>query len=291
MRTGDLKQIILKLFGNREFYGYEVHKVLLLEDVEVEISRLYRVLNEMRREELLESRWEKSRIGPRKRVYQLGKKGREELNNILVDAIKTVHGFYGAYLMSLLPQINVFDDVVRSFTDGLKGNENVVYVISKHSRMNEFLISNIQRKLPQAKIFLVKPGSLELGLNLDNLFLFDGFYNDIPLKTDFADCMIVIDLPKKEYLERALKEWRRVLNSNGKLAILTPTILLEKYEDPLTIGNFIEKHEHETIEKGEHIDKNILEGHVKQYFNTIEEETIVHMTIFRAFEPLQFERY
>jgi ubiquinone/menaquinone biosynthesis C-methylase UbiE len=108
--------------------------------------------------------------------------------------------------------------------------------------MHEVLIPNIQSRLPQAKIFLVKPVQLELDLNLDNLFFLDGFYNDIPLKNDYADCMIVIDLPKKEYLERALKEWHRVLKSNGKLAILTPSILLEKYEDPLSIGDFIEKH-------------------------------------------------
>jgi len=48
------------LFGNREFYGYEVHKVLVSEDVKVEISRLYRVHNEMMREVLLEGRWKKS---------------------------------------------------------------------------------------------------------------------------------------------------------------------------------------------------------------------------------------
>jgi len=60
MRTGDLKQVTLKLFGNREFYGYEVHKVLVSEDVKVEISRLYRVHNEMMREVLLEGRWKKS---------------------------------------------------------------------------------------------------------------------------------------------------------------------------------------------------------------------------------------
>jgi PadR family transcriptional regulator PadR len=286
MKTGDLKQIILRLFGNREFYGYEVHKVLVSEDVEVEMSRLYRVLNEMRREELLEGRWEKSRIGPRRRVYRLGKNGREALNKILLDAIRTVHGFYGAYLMSLLPEVNVFDDIVRSFTDGSKGYENIVYVLTKYSRMHEVLISNIQSRLPQAKIFLVKPGQVELDLNFDNMFFLDGFYNDIPLKNDYADCMIIIDLPKREYLERALKEWHRVLKSHGKLAILTPSILLEKYEDPLTIGDFIEKHEHETIEKGEHIDKAILEKQVKQYFNAFEEKSIVHISILRVSEPV-----
>jgi len=290
MKTGDLKQIILRLFGNREFYGYEVHKVLVSEDVKVEMSRLYRVLNEMRREELLEGRWEKSRIGPRRRVYRLGRKGKVALTKILLDAIRTVHGFYGAYLMSLLPEVNVFDDIVRSFTDGSTGYENIVYVITKYSRMHEVLIPNIQSRLPHAKIFLVKPRQLELDLNLDNLFFLDGFYNDIPLKNDYADCMIIIDLPKREYLEQAMKEWHRVLMSNGKLTILTPSILLEKYEDPLSIGDFIEKHEHETIEKGEHIDKTLLEEHVKQYFNTIEEKSIVHITILRVSEPVQFER-
>ncbi|MCW4038083.1 MAG: helix-turn-helix transcriptional regulator [Candidatus Bathyarchaeota archaeon] len=290
MKTGDLKQIILRLFGNREFYGYQVHKVLLSEDVKVEMSRLYRVLNEMRREELLEGRWEKSRIGPRRRVYRLGRRGREALNKILLEAIRTVHGFYGAYLMSLLPEVNVFDDIVRLFTDGSKVYENIVYIMTKYSRMHEVLISNIQSRLPQAKIFLVKPGQLELDLKLDNLFFLDGFYNDIPLKNDYADCMVVIGLPKLEYLERALKEWHRVLKSNGKLTILTPSILLERYEEPLTIGDFIEKHEHETIEKGEHVDKTVLEEQVNKYFNSIEEKSIVHITILRVSDPVQIER-
>ena len=45
-----------------------------------------------------------------------------------------------------------------------------------------------------------------------------------------------------------------MISQNGKLAILTPTILVQRYKDPLTISQFIEKYEHETIGKGEHID-------------------------------------
>ena len=285
MRTGDLKQIILKLFGNREFYGYQIHKVLVSEEVKIEISRLYRVLNEMMREELLEGRWEKSRIGPRKRVYKLGKKGRNDLNNILLDAIKTVHGFYGGYLMSLLPKINVFDEIVSSFTDGLKGYVNMAYLISKESRMNKILISTIQNKFPQMKIFLVKPSSVEDDLNLDNLLIMDGTYNLIPLKDKYLDLLLVIDLPKKEHLETALKEWHRVLKQDGKLAICTPTILVSKYENPLTIGDFIEKYEHETIEKGEKIDRDFLKTQLTNFFDKVEEKQIVHISIFLMSNP------
>ena len=287
MKTADLKKVILKLFGHKEFYGYEVHKGLASEGVELEISRLYRVLNEMLKEELLESSWKKSRLGPKKRMYQLSGKGSAALNEIFIDAIKTVHSFYGRYLLSLIPQINVFEEIYQLLTNELKGDEIVVFLTINFSPIHEMIIQHLHSKVPRGKIFFVKPTSLLVDMNIDNLFFLDGFYNDLPLKNDYADCMIVIDLPKKEYLERALKVWHRVLKPNGKLVILTPSILLEKYEDPLTIGNFIEKHEHETIEQGKHIDKEVLEEQLKKYFNKIEEKTFVHMTTLRVSEPVK----
>lgn len=287
MRTADLKKAILRLFGHKEFYGYEVHKILASEGIELEISRLYRVLNEMLREELLESSWKKSRLGPKKRMYQLGEKGKAALHEIFMEAIKTVHSFYGAYLLSLIPKTNVFEEIHHLLTSKLKDDEIVVFITTDFSPIHKIILQKLHIKLPHGKVYLVKPSSLVVDVNFDNLLFLDGFYNNIPLKTDYADCMIVIDLPKEQYLERALKEWHRVLKPNGNLAILTPSILLEKYEDPLTIGDFIEKHEHETIEKGEHIDKELLEAQVKHYFKKIEEKSLVHMTILRVSEPVQ----
>jgi PadR family transcriptional regulator PadR len=287
LRTEDLKKVILKLFSHKEFYGYEVHKVLASEGVELEISRLYRVLNDMRKEGLLESSWETSRLGPRKRMYRLGEKGRVAFNDIFVDAIKTVHTFYGTYLLGLIPKINVFEEIYRLLTNELKENEIIVFITKGFTPMHEMIVQHLHSKLPRGKIVLVKPGSLIVDVILDNLLLLDGFHNDIPLKTDYADHMIVINLPTNEHLELALKEWHRVLKPNGKLAILTPSILLEKYDDPLTIGDFIEKHEHETIEKGEHIDKIILKEQVKHYFKNIEEKSLVHMTTLKLSEPVQ----
>jgi len=287
MRSADLKTLILKLFGHKEFYGYEVHKVLASEGIELEISQLYRVLKEMLKEELLESSWKTSQLGPKKRMYQLGERGKAALNDVFVDTIKTVHSFYGTYLLSLIPKINVFKEIYQLLTNELKDDGIVVFLTINLSPMHEMIIQNLHSKLPHGKIVLVKPNALLVDMNLDNLLFLNGFYNDVPLKTDYADCMIVIDLPKRKYLERALKEWHRVLKPNGKLAIFTPSILIAQYEDPLTIGDFIEKHEHETIEKGEHLNKIILEEQVKHYFKKIEEKSIVHMTILRLSEPVQ----
>jgi len=214
----------------------------------------------------------------------LGKKGREELNNILVDAIKTVHGFYGAYLMNLPPKINVLHGIIRLLTDGMMSDETIVYIATKFSPMHAMIIYNLQRKIPQGTTFLVKPKSLDLEIKIDNLVSLDGAYSDVLLKDGNANLLVVMDLPEKDILEKALREWHRIISKNGKLVIITPTILVHIYEDPLTIGDFVEKYEHETIEKGIKVDKDRLKKMINNYFSKIDEKEIVHMTILTASE-------
>jgi DNA-binding PadR family transcriptional regulator len=172
----------------------------------------------MLNEKLLESRWTKSRAGPKKRMYRLSAKGRDALNDIFIDAIKTVHSFYGLYLLRLLPKINVFEQIYQLLTHELKGDENIVFITQDFTPIHEIIIQTLHRNLPHGKIFLVKPDAVEVDLSLANLLYLDGYYNNIPLKTDYIDCMIVIDLPKQESLNQALKEWYRVLTTNGILA-------------------------------------------------------------------------
>ena len=99
---------------------------------------------------------------------------------------------------------------------------------------------------------------IEIITNLTDLNILDGTYNNLPFKNDFLDCLVIIDLPKIDILEESLKEWQRALKSNGRLTILTPTILIEKQKHPMTIGDFVEKHEHEILEGGSHIEKDFL---------------------------------
>jgi hypothetical protein len=117
----------------------------------------------------------------------------------------------------------------------------------------------------------------------------DGTYDSIPLRDKLIDLLVIIDLPKEDLLNSAGREWHRVINETGKIAICTPTILLQKYEDPLTIGDFVEKYEHEIIEKGEHIDKEILLSQLKKLFQKVEERNIVHMATITASKPLPLQ--
>jgi PadR family transcriptional regulator PadR len=281
MRMKELKRNILKIVGDKEFYGYELHKKISALDVKIEISRLYRVLNEMLREEFLEGKWEKSYSGPKKRVYKLGEKGRKELDNILLEAIKTVHMFYGKYIIGLPDQVNPIHNLCGLLVDDLEG-DTLGYLIGKYSGMHEIMLHNLHEWIPDTIKYLIKPPSFQMKLKLENLIPIDGTFNNIPLRNNYLDLLVVIDLPSTNSLEESFREWYRIVKKTGKIAIITPSILINKYKDPLTIGNFIEKYEHEKIEKGEYINKEYLQQLLKTNFKQIKEKEIVHMTTLIA---------
>ena len=287
MKTEDIKRIILKLVDSRSdgVHGYEMHKMLVSEKIEVELSRLYRLMNLMLKEGLLEGRWEKSQQGPRKRLYRLGQKGRKELDEIFLDSIEIVHSFYSKYLQSLRPKINVFDDIFSFLSGELKGHENIAYLTTANSAMHKLILFNLQKNVPEGKIYFVKPTAIAADLSLENIVILRGTHEDIPLKDDHVNLLFVIDLPNEGLLDTALKEWHRVISHEGRLAILTPTVLIQKHEDPLTIGQFIEKWEHENIEKGEHIDREILYTTLKMFFQKVEDRQIVHISMILASDP------
>ncbi|NIN51950.1 MAG: hypothetical protein GTN80_06500 [Nitrososphaeria archaeon] len=289
MRTDELKEIILKNFWDKKFYGYDAYKKLISNNIKVELSRIYRVLNEMLREELIEFSWENSQQGPRKKIYCISKKGNEQLNNILLDAINTVHSFYGKYLMNLPSKVNPIDKFINSLVNEVPEEGNLGYIIQKYSTMNEKIIEKIHYATPQKKIYLIKPDSITIrnGHNkIDNLIFLNGTYQDIYLKNDYLCLLIIVNIPEKDFLEEAVKEWHRVLNQAGKLTIVVPTIFISKYEDPLTLGDFIEKFEHEITNEDNHfVDAKFLKTVINKFFNKIVVQNFGHMTMLSAAEP------
>jgi ubiquinone/menaquinone biosynthesis C-methylase UbiE len=119
-------------------------------------------------------------------------------------------------------------------------------------------------------------------LNFDHLSFLNGAYDNIPLRSRYVDLVIIVGVPERNCLENSLREWGRVLKQDGALAIVTPTILVRKYDDPLSIGNFIEKYEREVSEKRDYTEARALEALLEKFFHKVEEKQIIHMTIFSA---------
>ena len=285
MRSEDLKRSILKILSDGESYGYEVHRKLLREGVRIEISRLYRVLNEMLKENYLTGRWEKSVIGPRRRVYKIGRKGAVELNVMLLEAIGTVHEYYGNYLMRLPPKINALNRIGRLLTRELEQGATIGYLVCEYSPFHERMIRILCDEAPKGEVYFIKPASLDIDLEIENLSSLDGTYQNIPLKNSHLDALLVIGVPSKKHLKNSAREWHRTIRRNGRLGILTPTALINKIDDPLTIGDFMEKYEHESVEGNEKADRETFQTILRESFQKVEARKVVIMTLVLASKP------
>jgi PadR family transcriptional regulator PadR len=280
MSTKDIQKAIIVMLRIRELYGYDLHKRLAQQEMRINISRLYGILNEMQKKGILESRWEKSSSGPRKKMYKLGEPGKEILRKILLEAISMVHLFYTDYLRSLLPDVNVFDDMIQWIIRGFTGKDTVMYLTYSFSGLHETLVRRIQSVNPQGKTYFVMPSITDL--KIENIMTFEGTYDNLPFKDDFIDKLIIIGIPNRATLKESVNEWQRVLNENGKLSIITPSILIKTSQIPMTIGDFVEKYEHEEIEGGHRIDLESLFFALRERFNKVIETEMVHMSFISA---------
>jgi PadR family transcriptional regulator PadR len=282
MRTSDLRLIILKTFKEEEFYGYDIHKKLISEGITIEAGRIYRVLNQMQKDGWLESRWAKSGKGPEKKLYKLGKKGEAELDRNLMYAVQTIHRAYGEYIRSLPPERSVFKLISRSVVAEIASQSNVVLVAESSSSMYDRLLGAIQDKLVDSKIFVVKPKSVTVKLQLQNITYLEGNLESIPLRNGYIDLLITADMPTSTNMDKATREWHRVVKNKGKLAVISPAVLFRSYEDPLSIGDFIEKWEHQTYKNRKPGEGGTLIGSLRKHFQSLEEKDVVHMKLLIA---------
>lgn len=280
MRTPELKKTILRMTGKGEFYGYEMHKKLEQRNINLGIGRLYSILAEMKDEGFLKDRWEKSESGPKRRVYKIGKKGIEEREKILLEAIRTVHEFYTEYLVSLPPENSVFKIIGRILTKNLSKNSNVGYAANKFSGPLRRILSHLRNEIPDGKKYAIAEQALELDLGFEDVFVVEGTFDDIPMKDNHLNLLVVTGNIKSDCLAGCLSEWRRVLTKDGILAIVTPTATITSYEDPVGIGEFIEQREHPPLEDTVMLNSEVLKDEMSNYFEEIDEIKIVHISIF-----------
>ena len=287
MRTSELKTAILKMAGKGEFYGYEIHKKLQQKKIEVGIGRLYSILAEMKNDGLLKDRWEKSQSGPRRRIYRIAKMGDVKRDEILVEAIRTVHEFYTEYLFSLPPELSAFSLISKMLAENLPKNANMAYATTRFSEPVKKIIGSLLIEIQEGKLYAIHPREINVELGIDAVSLVDGTFEDIPMKDNYLDLLIVTGNIKKDFLESCFREWQRVISNNGTLAIISPTVLLVKYEDPLEIGEFIEQREHPRLESEDALDVVLLTNEMKKYFKSVDVKEIVHITVLLGLNPLK----
>jgi len=281
MRKNEIRTDVLRMLMHNKLHGYEIYKILTSKGFKIDVGRLYKLLNEMQEKNVVESQWKNSSRGPKKRVYQISVKGKEALHKILLNASRIVHQFYNDYLMNLPPKLNALNVICEQITRHLNGKGRIAYLTLRYSKIQEKFVEILLNTLTKGMLYLVKPPSVKIDLTHNKLSFLDGDYNNIPLKDDFLDLLVIIITPPFDYLETSLIEWNRVVG-RGVVALLIPSIFIKQISDPMTIGDFIEKHEHMTLEHSNVIDYKLLKGRLAKFFPKITKKEIVHMTVILA---------
>ncbi|MCW3168446.1 PadR family transcriptional regulator [Chryseobacterium sp. 09-1422] len=85
VKKGTLSFIVLLVLKENELYGYElIEKIKLLTNIEIAEGTLYPLMNRLKTDNLLESKWVEQKTGiPRKYYFltETGKKTLEEMKN------------------------------------------------------------------------------------------------------------------------------------------------------------------------------------------------------------------
>ncbi|MFW9908829.1 MAG: helix-turn-helix transcriptional regulator [Candidatus Thorarchaeota archaeon] len=282
IRTETIEREVLGILGHRQMHGYEIHKELESRDMKIGIGRLYDILNQMYSRGLLKDAWSDSASGPKRRVYWLTKKGEQARNQILEDAIHTVHEYYGDYLRNLPTEKSAFALIAKKIVENSPEESVIGFLAERATGAIKTSLKFLRNRRPKATIYFVGSRKMANELDIEGLPNLEGSYSSIPTKDQYLDLIVLPGFLGVQNDESCYKEWRRVLKPSGKIAIAAPTALIRKIEDPLSIGEFIEQREYPPQFNGDIPPEKILTENLKKYFAQIESYDIVHITILTA---------
>jgi PadR family transcriptional regulator PadR len=279
MRKDDLKKTIIEIISSEELHGYEVQKQLTSKGLRLNISYLYRVLAEMQRDGYLEKRLMKSAFGPEKKVYRLGEKGSAELDQELKNAVKIIHKKYIEYLGKLPPEKSAIRKLRRLLDAQVSGDRKILVVAPRV--FYDWMISAPCSKFREGKIYLIKPPSEKVNVESANLSILDGTAENILLKDNFVNAVRVHGEPRN--IHKAVEELHRVLRKDGSLALIVPYSHPQKDDSPLTMGEFVEKVEHEFSEEDRtQLDFTATASLLSRLFLRVRNYRIAHLAILVA---------
>jgi DNA-binding PadR family transcriptional regulator len=285
MRTSELRLKILQIVQRGDCYGYEIHKKLSVRGIDIDLGRLYKVLTQMLTDGLVACRWENSGKGPKKRVYKLADKGATTLNTMLREAIDIIHEHYSEYLLSLPTTTSVFEALSRIAAPDLMRQCKIGFFAQNPSPVHERIFASLRTRLPESEVYAIQPNGINLSLNIKNVVCLHGGYESIPVREKHLALLIIEGLPRSQNMLRAAEEWHRVIRENGRLLLIAPTALFSSLEDPLSIGDFIEKIEHKSSGELSN-DGEVLVSTLKSLFQKVDTRHMLQMTLLIAAEPL-----
>lgn len=93
VKKGTLSYIVLLVLKENELYGYElIEKIKTLTNIEIAEGTLYPLMNRLKLDQLLESKWVEQESGIPRKYYFLTKIGKQTLSEMTIQwtALQTI---------------------------------------------------------------------------------------------------------------------------------------------------------------------------------------------------------
>ncbi|MHA1966040.1 MAG: PadR family transcriptional regulator [Candidatus Thorarchaeota archaeon] len=280
MRKDDLVSKLLEIIGYEEIHGYELYKEISFRGSKVSQSRIYGILADMVSNGLLNEQWESSKQGPRRKLFSLTETGLEHRMLLLIDAVNSVHRFYVEYLGRLPTDSNFFDQIWSTLKDKVPTNPRLAVLIGHISQPAKYLLSQSHNHFSEGVFYILKNQETELEDVGENWLIMDGIYDNIPLKDEYLDLLLVVGFHSNFIADAVVQEWYRMIKKNGTLAVLTPAIQTFEPKTPLSLGDFIEFHQHQN--HGTHEDWITFKKLITAYSSILDETVMADVCLFQA---------
>ena len=279
MKKRELKRSLLQLIRGREVYGYELRQLLAAHGEKVQLSYLYKTLKEMCNEDLLQSHLQASAHGPKRRLYSLTKQGMKELGKIFGDVTELIHEFYEDYVAKLPPEIFT-DKFQMMMLEVYGGRESVACVTSEPlTTLHREVLLGMHARPGAKHTYLIKPPQVKADVELPNLTILDGSFDDIPLKDKSLDGMVVVDIQDAFNIRTCCSEFQRVLKSGGVMIGCAPFMGLVGEDEPLDVGEFIKRTKCNLAGKP-YLEKEAIKKALAERFDYVDVACVAFMTGF-----------
>jgi DNA-binding PadR family transcriptional regulator len=245
----NLKSRIIRILNDEELSGYSIYKSLLIKGIKSWPNHVYTLLTDMEKKDgLLQSRWVSEKKSTkkgdaiRKHLYSLSEIGKEEYENIIKDSLGVLmERFYKENLS--LDDLPFHIELVNEFignTAKLSRKDSFKLVIASPSYhplvcFPKFYYA-ISEAYPNSSIYVIKSPwdnilkPIEDGAK--NLTFLNGSRNEIPLKDNFADYVLLQGFPKSYSISSTIRECMRVLKDDGCLFVDIPAIMSTEMRVP-----------------------------------------------------------
>jgi DNA-binding PadR family transcriptional regulator len=280
MKKHQLVSEILLAIGLEEIHGYDLHKDFAFRGSKISQSRLYSILSDMVADGQLNERWVQSKQGPRKKLFTLSEAGIELRMTQLVDAVNSVHRFYMEYLGQLPQESNFFDQVWSKLTKKTPEKPRVPVIVGHITQQIRYLLSLSQHHFSDGVFYILKNPDIELEDIGGDWLVLNGIYDNIPLKDEYLDILVTFGFHRNYADAAVVQEWFRMIKKNGTLAVMASAIQTHEPRSPLSLGDFIETHQHQS--HGSHEDWLLFKKLMSKHSKKIDETAMDEISLFQA---------